>query len=199
MLVGYCEARSSPQWWSGRSTTVRIVLDHHSLIWGFGESRTIVNCITAQPAIGLMCYKMWSFDIFVILRPFGCNFKGGTFRPSRVWGSGRVLVGSGMGPLDNPPMGSYWFPVDTYGLYLTVLSYLAGPVSVSARSTLIRWQLPLNKLLLRRAATSREQFKIWCVSCISKIHWKSGSIIVISPPKNMNSLYAHIEHKAKGK
>ena len=36
--------------WSGSSMTTYIVLDLHSLIWGFGESRTIVYFITLQPA-----------------------------------------------------------------------------------------------------------------------------------------------------
>ena len=30
-------------------------------------------------------------------------------------------------------MGSYWLPIDTYGLSLTVLSYVAGSKSVSVR------------------------------------------------------------------
>ena len=34
---------------------------------------------------------------------------------------------------DRPSMGSYKLPVDTYGLSLAVLSYLAGPKSVSVR------------------------------------------------------------------
>ena len=40
------ETKSSP----GRSTTTHIVLDLRSLIWGFGESCTIVHRITSQPA-----------------------------------------------------------------------------------------------------------------------------------------------------
>ena len=33
----------------GRSTTAHIVLDLHSLNWGFDESYMIVYCITSQP------------------------------------------------------------------------------------------------------------------------------------------------------
>ena len=35
---------------------------------------------------------------------------------------------------------------------MTLFSYLAGSKTVSARSPRIRWQLPLLKLLIRRAA-----------------------------------------------
>ena len=42
--------KSSPQWRSSRSTVTHIVLDLLLLIWGFGESCTIVRCITSQPA-----------------------------------------------------------------------------------------------------------------------------------------------------
>ena len=44
--------RLSPQWWSGRPTTVHIVLDLRSLIklWVSNESCVIVHCITSHLA-----------------------------------------------------------------------------------------------------------------------------------------------------
>ena len=41
--------------------------------------------------------------------------------------------GRGIGPFDSPPIGSYELPIETYGLSLTVLGYLAGSKSVSIR------------------------------------------------------------------
>ena len=49
-------------------------------------------------------------DVRNLLSPI-CN-------PS-VWGT----WGSGMGPFDAPPMGSYWLPIDTYGLTLNVFAF----------------------------------------------------------------------------
>ena len=49
-----------------------------SLIWGFGESCTIVHGITSEPenvSSNVLC------SIFVDLKPFGCNFKGSLFDP----------------------------------------------------------------------------------------------------------------------
>ena len=44
-----------------------------------------------------------------------------------------MYVGVGVGPFDSPPIGTYYFPIDTHGLSLTVFySYFAGPKSVSA-------------------------------------------------------------------
>ena len=45
----YKLTRSSPQWWSCRSTTAHIVLDLCSLIWGFWR-KLYVHCITSQTA-----------------------------------------------------------------------------------------------------------------------------------------------------
>ena len=49
------------------------------------------------------------------------ELKGGLFDPPGlgVWGR----AGSEIGLFDSPPIGSYWLPIDTYGLPLTVLSY----------------------------------------------------------------------------
>ena len=42
--------RSSPQWWSGRSTTPNTMFDFQSPIWGFWGSSKIVLCIDLQNA-----------------------------------------------------------------------------------------------------------------------------------------------------
>ena len=66
--------RSSPQWWSGRSTTAHIVLDLRSPICSFGESFTIVNCVTSQPTN--VFPEMCSDDISDDLQKFCYNLKG---------------------------------------------------------------------------------------------------------------------------
>ena len=64
---------------------------------------------------------------------------------------GYVYVGIGMSSFGSPPMGSC-APL-THMVYLSpFLSYLSGFKSVSTRPTQIRWQIPLQKLSLRRAA-----------------------------------------------
>ena len=47
----------------------------------------------------------------------------GDFSTPRFGGLG----GSGMGPFDSAPMGSYWLPIDTYGLSLTVSACSSDP------------------------------------------------------------------------
>ena len=67
------------------------------------------------------------------------EIESGTFRPP-VWGVRGHKV-SRIGPFENSPMGSYSFPIDnTYGLSITVLSYLVGSKSASVRPTRIRLQ-----------------------------------------------------------
>ena len=50
------------------------MLDLHSLIWGFGESNTIVHDITSDPVI-VFSYVLCSssIDIRKGFQPFGCN------------------------------------------------------------------------------------------------------------------------------
>ena len=73
--------------------------------------------LSSQPMCSQMCC---SIDIFIDLQPFDCNLKG-IFRPE--WHlEGRW--GVGICPFDSPPMGSHWLLIDTYGLSLTVFSYL---------------------------------------------------------------------------
>ena len=49
------------QWCSGRSMTAHIVFDLRSLIWGFGESCTIVHGITSEPENALSNVVYWYF------------------------------------------------------------------------------------------------------------------------------------------
>ena len=89
------KTRSSPQWWSGRSTTAHIVLDLRSLIWSFGESCTIVRCITSTPANVFSNLLYWHFRRY---SSDWLKFERGTFRPlglAGYWGRG----GSSIGPL----------------------------------------------------------------------------------------------------
>ena len=82
----------------------------------------------------------------------------------------------GVGPFDRLPMGSCQLLIDTYRLSLTILSYLDGPNSVSARPTThsiwIRRQIPPWKLSLRRAAKTGWFPVSVCVSnitiCVSR-------------------------------
>ena len=53
------------------STTTHIVLDLLLLIWCFGESCTIVYCITSQSASPPMYPKLCSIDTVDNLQPVG--------------------------------------------------------------------------------------------------------------------------------
>ena len=61
--------RSSPQWWSGRTTIAHIVLDLHSLIWGFGKS--CIRWFMASLHSQIMCSRICNIDIFVDLWDVG--------------------------------------------------------------------------------------------------------------------------------
>ena len=79
---------------------------------GFGESCTIVHCITSQPANISWIVLYWHFR----QPPTGwMKFERGTFRPPVRW-----RRASGMGPFDSPSTGSYLLPIDTCGLSLTM-------------------------------------------------------------------------------
>ena len=84
------ETRSSPQWWSGRSTTAHIVFHRRELVLGFGGSCTIVQCINAVPKNALSNVLNWRFrrPPTVLLQ-----FERETFGPLSLgvkgkWGSG---------------------------------------------------------------------------------------------------------------
>ena len=98
--------RSSPQCWSGHSTTThaRIVLDLLLAVWGFGENCTIVRGITSQPANVSQKVLDWHFW----QPPTGwLNYERGgffTLPPTPIFGV-RVDVGSGIGPFNSPLVG----------------------------------------------------------------------------------------------
>ena len=139
----------SPQWWSGRSTTSHIVL--RSAFTNLGIWRKLYDCslhhFTSSQDILECAY--WHFRQPPIDWLKFENCKGVLSTP--VLGVHGARRGSGLGPLDSPPVDSYYLPIDSYGLSLTVLSYLGSSKSVSparpnARSTRMRWQISLYKV-----------------------------------------------------
>ena len=99
--------RSSPQWWSGRSTTAHNVLDLCSLIWGFDESSMIVHGITLQPSmcVILKCAVKTFSSISTLLAEI-CKGNFWPLTPPPRFG-GREPDMSGIGPFYSPPMCSY--------------------------------------------------------------------------------------------
>ena len=79
-----------------------IVFDMRSLVWGFGESCTIVHGIHSEPEMSFILSN-------VLYRHFGrsptalLQFERENFRPP-VFG---LREASGRGPFDGPPIGSY--------------------------------------------------------------------------------------------
>ena len=96
-LVKRQQTRSS-QWRSDHSTTAHL---SSICIHSFGvlakAVRLFMGSLHSQP----MCSQTYAVDIFVNLQPFGRNLK----RRFSVPLHGRL--GSGIGPFDSPPMGSY--------------------------------------------------------------------------------------------
>ena len=134
---------SSPQRWSGCSTTAHIMFHLHSLMQGFGVSGTIFKAYIQSLK---MSYQTCSVDIFVDHQPFGCNLTWkGIFSTRSLFGDWEDVR------VYDRPIGSCQLPIDTYGLPLTVLSYLAGSKSVSARLG--------NRL---HPLTCALQLYIWC-------------------------------------
>ena len=95
--------------------TAHIVFDLWSHIWALSKA---VRLFIASLHNQSMYPKMCSIDIFDDLKLVGWNLKGGHFYPRFRGIGGRT--GSGIGPFDNPLMGSYYLPIDIYGLSLTV-------------------------------------------------------------------------------
>ena len=125
LTVSFC-TRSSPQWWSDRLTTAQSVLDMRWCGWKLYD-----------------CSYQCVFSHVLLTVSSLSNFSTLRFGGSGMW-SGEIS------PFDSPHMATI-SSILTH-ISLTVLSYLAGSKSVSVRPIRIRWQLPLKKLLLRRAA-----------------------------------------------
>ena len=135
--------------------TAHIAFDPRSLIWGFGESCTIVQGINWEPEQNVLSSVLyWHFCLSLTV---WLQFQRGTFRPTCLGLGG---VGSRDRPIRQPVYGLLLVPPLTRMVYpLPLLSYLAGCKRVSARPTRIRWQIPLRKLSLRRVQKS--------VDCVS--------------------------------
>ena len=100
----------------------------------FRERKCLIN--RALLTISSISYQLAA--IFLV-------FQRVIFRPLYSLGVMWVRVD----PFDSPPVGSYWLPIDTQCL----ITYRSK--SVSARRAWIRWQIPLWKLLLHRAAKTQ--------------------------------------------
>ena len=139
--------------WSGSLTTTQAVLDlRHS----FGALAKPADCLFITPLHSQpVCLQMCFLDIFCDLQPFGCNSRGRLLDPP-VWSVKRVVASPIREPAHAFLLVPHWH---INGISLTVLklfSWLQKRFRQPARPppaspTLMRWQLPLLKLLLHRA------------------------------------------------
>ena len=116
--------RSSPQWWSGRSTITHIVF--RSAFTHLGLWQKLYDC-SLQHFSQPMGPKMCSIDIWVDLQLVGWNLKGRLFTIPSLGSRLSETWGSGISSFNSSPTGSYLLPIDTNGPSATVFELFSWP------------------------------------------------------------------------